>query len=181
MDAGIVASELQTHKIREGPIYKRTKFLQEWEERWAVLTMNFFFVFANRGLREVTDFIDLRDVLSYKSYLRKDDDMIPAGWKITTHEEMYYFCARNCNEKWSWIVSLERLMDFKYTGKSPYNNIEWISTRGFMSQGEFERGKFDERVEAKPKEPEKPKIEPKPENSTKPEEKDLEKMKKELE
>lgn len=158
MDAGIVASELQTHKIREGPIYKRTKFLQEWEERWAVLTMNFFFVFANRGLREVTDFIDLRDVLSYKSYLRKDDDMIPAGWKITTHEEMYYFCARNCNEKWSWIVSLERLMDFKYTGKSPYNNIEWISTRGFMSQGEFERGKFDDRVEAKPKEPEKPKV-----------------------
>ncbi len=48
-------------------------------------------------------------------------------------------------------------MDFKYTGKSPYNNLEWIKSRGFMSQSEFEKGRFDERVgEAKP-EPEKPK------------------------
>ena len=47
MDAATVASELQTHKIREGPIYKRTKFLQEWE----VLTLNFFFIFTNRTLR----------------------------------------------------------------------------------------------------------------------------------
>lgn len=30
MDAATVASELQAHKLREGPIYKRTKFLQEW-------------------------------------------------------------------------------------------------------------------------------------------------------
>lgn len=49
-----------------------------------MLTMNFFFVFTNRSMREVTDYIDLRDVLSYKSYLRKDDDMIPAGFKLTT-------------------------------------------------------------------------------------------------
>ncbi len=48
--------------------------------------------------------------------------MIPAGFKIRTLEDMFYFCARNCNEKWTWIVSLERLMDFKYAGKSPYNN-----------------------------------------------------------
>lgn len=114
--------------------------------------MNFLFVFTNRTMKEVTDFIDLRDVLSYKSYLRKDDDMIPAGFKLTTLEDMHYFCARNCNEKWSWMVTIERLMDFKYTGKSPYNNIDWITTRGFMSLGEFERGRFDERVDpTKPK------------------------------
>jgi len=117
-----------------------------------VLTMNFLFIFTNRTLKEVTDYIDLRDVLSYKSYLRKDDDMIPAGFKLTTADERHCFCARNCNEKWSWMVTIERLMDFKYTGKSPYNCIDWIATRGFMSQGEFERGKFDERVDpTKPK------------------------------
>lgn len=47
---------------------------------------------------------------------------------------MFYFCARNCNEKWTWLVSLERLMDYKYAGKSPYNNVEWIKAKGFMSQ-----------------------------------------------
>lgn len=144
MDPKIVESELRSHKIREGPIYKRTKFLQEWRERWMVLTMNFVLVFTNKNQKELTEFIDLRDVKAYKSYVRKDDEMIPAGFKLNTHDDMYYFCARNSNEKWSWLVSIERLMDFKYAGKSPYNNSEWIKTKGFMSQGEFERGKFDD-------------------------------------
>lgn len=48
-------------------------------------------------------------------------------------------------------------MDFKYAGKSPYNNAEWIRTKGFMGQREFEKGKFDEPEFEQPKEPEKPK------------------------
>jgi|JI10StandDraft_1071094.scaffolds.fasta_scaffold794091_2 hypothetical protein len=144
MDPKVVENELRSHKIREGPIYKRTKFLQEWRERWMVLTMNYILIFTSRNLKELAEFIDLREVKTYKSYLRKEEDMIPAGFKIRTLEDMFYFCARNCNEKWTWLVSLERLMDFKYAGKSPYNNAEMIKTKGFMGQREFERGKFDE-------------------------------------
>jgi hypothetical protein len=51
---------LRNHKIREGPIYKRTKFLQEWRERWMVLTMNYILIFTNRNLKEMAEFIDLR-------------------------------------------------------------------------------------------------------------------------
>ena len=69
--------------------------------------------------------------------------MIPAGFKIRSNEEMFYLCARNCNEKWSWMVSLERVMDFKYAGKSGYNSAEFIQTKGFMGQLEFETGKYD--------------------------------------
>lgn len=36
-----------------------------------MLTMHFF-VFSNRGLREKVNFIDLWDVLSFKSYLRNN-------------------------------------------------------------------------------------------------------------
>jgi len=71
-----------------------------------VLTMNFIFVFTNRNMKELIEFLDLRDVTSYKSYMKKDDDMIPSGFKIQTVDDMYYFCARNCNEKWSWMVSI---------------------------------------------------------------------------
>ena len=53
MDPKIVESELRNHKIREGPIYKRTKFLQEWRERWMVLTMNYILIFSNRNLKEL--------------------------------------------------------------------------------------------------------------------------------
>lgn len=75
--------------------------------------------------------IDLKDIKSYKSYLRKDEEMIPPGFKLRTGDDMYYFCGKNCNEKWSWLVSLERLMDYKYVGTSNYNNAEWIKTKGF--------------------------------------------------
>lgn len=30
MDSATVTAELHANKLREGPIYKRTKFLQEW-------------------------------------------------------------------------------------------------------------------------------------------------------
>jgi len=132
-----VETELRTNKIREGPIYRRTKFLQEWRERWLVLTKNYLLIFTNRNLKEMAEFIDLREVKTYKSYLKKDEDMIPAGFKLRTHEDMFYFCARNCNEKWTWLVSIERLMDFKYAGKSPYNNEDFIRSKGFMGQAEF--------------------------------------------
>jgi hypothetical protein len=137
MDPKTVETELRTNKIREGPIYRRTKFLQEWRERWLVLTKHYLLIFTNRNLKEMAEFIDLREVKTYKSYLKKDEDMIPAGFKLRTQEDMFYFCARNCNEKWTWLVSIERLMDFKYTGKSPYNNEDFIRSKGFMGQAEF--------------------------------------------
>ena len=31
-------------------------------------------------------------------------------------------------------------MDFKYVGASNYNNIDWIRTRGFESQIDFQKG-----------------------------------------
>lgn len=66
--------------------------------------------------------------------------MIPTCFRISTTEDNYYFGAKSCYDKWSWIVSFERLMDFKYSGKSPYNSFEDIKTKGFISQEEYERG-----------------------------------------
>ena len=72
--------------------------------------------------------------------------MIPVGFKIRTPDDMFYLCARNCAEKWSWIVTLERLMDYKYVGASSYNNVDMIKTKGFDSQTDFENGGKVEKV-----------------------------------
>lgn len=64
--------------------------------------------------------------------------MIPPGFKIRSADDMYYFCAKNCHEKWSWIVTLQRLMDYKYVGSSNYNNADWVKTKGIESQIEYE-------------------------------------------
>jgi hypothetical protein len=50
---------------------------------------------------------------------------------------MYYLGFGSVLEKWTWLVSLERLMDVKVAGKSHYNCQEWIASRGFPSVTEF--------------------------------------------
>ncbi len=140
MDKKNIETEIKNCKIREGCLYKRSKFLKEWRERWTVLTLNYLFTFTNKTCDEVTEIVNLRDIKSYKSYLRNDEEMIPAGFKVRSEDEEMYFCARSPHEKWSWIVTLERLMDYKYVGPSNYNTIDYIKTRGFESQLEWENG-----------------------------------------
>lgn len=38
-----------------------------------VLTMNYILIFTNKSLGELTDTLDLREIKSYKSYVRKDE------------------------------------------------------------------------------------------------------------
>ena len=54
-------------------MFKRTRLVQEWEERWGVLTMNYFLVFADSSLKVLTDSMELMNLKSYKSYIRRDD------------------------------------------------------------------------------------------------------------
>lgn len=51
---------------------------------------------------------------------------------------MYYLGFASVMEKWTWLVTLERLMDVKLIGRTHYNCQEWIATRGFPSQVEFQ-------------------------------------------
>lgn len=53
-------------------MYKRSKFLKEWRQRWIVLTTSFIYTFTDSNMKEVTDVVNLKEVKSYKSYLRKD-------------------------------------------------------------------------------------------------------------
>ena len=105
-----------------------------------VLTMDSILLYPSKNSTNILNKIELKDVKSYKSYVQKGDDMLPAGFKIRSLDDMFYLCARNLNEKWSWIVTFERLMDFKVQGKSPYNSMEEVTNRGFPSQKEYETG-----------------------------------------
>ena len=118
-----IEEELKNAKIREGSLLKRSKFLKEWRKRWIVLTSSYLISFTSENCKEVTDILDVRTLKSYKSYMAKAEEMIPASFKMRTGDTAFYLCAANVEEKWSWIVSLERLIDFKTCGASSYNNL----------------------------------------------------------
>ena len=44
-----------------------------------------------------------------------------------------YLCAKDAEEKWSWMVVLERLLDYRVNGATKYNNLTFIKTMGFKS------------------------------------------------
>lgn len=121
MNPSFVEKELTTALIREGLLYKRSKFLKEWEQRWVILTKNYIFIYQDKSRKVLTDSIDLAEIKNYKSYVRKEDDATTSSLKIRSDSNMYYLTFSSVEEKWSWIVTLERLMDFKVHGKSNYN------------------------------------------------------------
>ena len=59
--------------------------------------------------------------------------MLAAAFRLASREETYYMCAKNIADKWNWVVVLERLMDFKANGKTPYNCYDAIFNQGFPS------------------------------------------------
>ena len=84
MNPSFVEKELTTALIREGLLYKRSKFLKEWEGRWVILTKNYIFIYQDKSRKVLTDSIDLAEIKNYKSYVRKDDDAITSSLKISS-------------------------------------------------------------------------------------------------
>lgn len=69
--------------------------------------------------------------------------MIPASFKIRSGDSSMYLTAKNTEEKWSWIVTIERLLDYRDSGASNYNNVSFIKSKGFPSLEEFTNPQLD--------------------------------------
>ena len=82
----------------------------------------------------MTEAIDLKEITCFRTHLRKSEDSEPNCFYVQAKTTDFAFSTKEANEKWSWIVTLERLFDFKEKGASSYNNIDQIRTEGFASQ-----------------------------------------------
>ncbi len=41
----VVTEDIKNHKIKEGFMYKKSRYLKEWRERWIVLTKDYIYSF----------------------------------------------------------------------------------------------------------------------------------------
>lgn len=66
----------------------------------------------------MTDVVEVKEIVGLKSYLKKEDDLTPTSFKIESSENTLHFSAETTQEKWAWIVVVERLVDFKMSNYS---------------------------------------------------------------
>ena len=64
--------DIKNNKMRVGNLFKRSKFLHEWRERFVVLTSEFLHIFTDDTMTELKNSLKLKRIKYYKSYVSKD-------------------------------------------------------------------------------------------------------------
>lgn len=96
--------------LKEGWIEKRSRLLQQWRKRWAVLTPQYLYTFKERQAysSSPTESIRLATCSSVKS--AEDDLRIDNTFRIDAQERTYFFRATDAGQKESWIGGIGRAM-----------------------------------------------------------------------
>ena len=102
----LMLADIKCNKIREGTLYKRSKYLKEWRPRHLVLTCRYLYIFSDVSLTEVHENIELKNLKYYKSFLLKEEKMVPAAFELRINLESIFLAGKNSNEKWSWLVTI---------------------------------------------------------------------------
>lgn len=64
--------------------------------------------------------------------------MTTLGFKVESTENTLVLMAKDKHEKWSWMVTLERLLDFKMSkSSSDCKSIDDVKNMGFQSMNEY--------------------------------------------
>jgi hypothetical protein len=136
MDINAIRKEIAAHLVKQGLLEKQSKFLKEMRSRWIVLTTNYLMCFRNQDCIDMTDMIDLKHVTTIKSHFAKTE--LGVGFKISSDDISLNFRCATTVEKWCWIVAVERAVELKQRGATPYNHSLLLRTKGFLSVDEYE-------------------------------------------
>ncbi len=105
-----------------GYLVKRSKWLQEWRERYFVLKGNkLFYCKDEHSLAHGV--IDLKYCLTVKS--AEDKTNKPNSFQVATPQESYFLCAKDMKEKDEWIGAIGRAIvrfSSAYTNENGYDD-----------------------------------------------------------
>ena len=109
-----------SEKLKEGFLKKESRIRKVWRERWVVLTTSYIYTFENQGIyRNPTEEIDVKKIKTVKTDETKNGFNFVSHIKITylliiqkivTEDDVFYFEAKNFEEKESWIGAIGKAM-----------------------------------------------------------------------
>ena len=107
-------------KLKEGFLKKESRIRKVWRDRWVVLTTSYLYTFENQVIyRNPTEEIDVKKIKTVKTDETKNGFNFVSQYiiiyliiiqKIVTEDSIFYFEAKNFEEKESWIGAIGKAM-----------------------------------------------------------------------
>eukprot|EP00743_Colponemidia_sp_Colp-15_P001076 GILK01001187.1.p1 GENE.GILK01001187.1~~GILK01001187.1.p1 ORF type:complete len:126 (-),score=15.73 GILK01001187.1:153-530(-) len=95
--------------LKEGWLFKQSKFIKEWRRRWFVLTATHLYSFKSQGVyKNPTEVIDLRNCSTVKS--AEEELNTEFAFRVDTPDRTFFLQASELSDKESWIGSIGRAM-----------------------------------------------------------------------
>ena len=99
---------------------KESRIRKVWRERWVVLTTSYLYTFESQGIyRNPTEEIDVKKIKTVKTDETKNGfNFVSLNkilyllilQKVVTEDTVFYFEAKNFEEKESWIGAIGKAM-----------------------------------------------------------------------
>ncbi|EEA04916.1 PH domain-containing protein [Cryptosporidium muris RN66] len=95
--------------VKQGWLYKQSRFLKDWRRRWFILTRNYLASFKEQGdFSSPTESLKLSECLTVRS---ADEDINRENaFRVDTPHRVFFLIAENPLEKEEWIGQIGRQM-----------------------------------------------------------------------
>ena len=134
--------DIRQHKIKEAMVWKKSRYLKEWRERWVVLTENNVYSFEKKQVyRNPTEVLPVAEIETLKLY-HKEQQERPFSFRLESKNLNFYLSCSNNQEKWSWVSAVERMIDRKQNNVTNDRRINEVVNRSTFITRESLRSTF---------------------------------------
>jgi hypothetical protein len=103
-------------------MFKKSRYLKEWRERWIVLTKNYIYSFEHKQVyTKPTEILPVADIETLKSYFKQQQER-EFSFRAENKNINFYLAGKTNSEKWAWLSAIERAVDKNHNGVT--NNKE---------------------------------------------------------
>lgn len=87
-------------------MFKKSRYLKEWRERWIVLTKNYIYSFEHKQVyTKPTEILPVADIETLKSYFKQQQER-EFSFRAENKNINFYLAGKTNSEKWAWLSAI---------------------------------------------------------------------------
>ena len=98
-------------------MWKKSRYLKEWRERWIVLTKDHLYSFEHKQVyTKPTEILQISEIETLKSYFKHQQER-EFSFRAESKNINFYLAGKTNQEKWAWQSAIERAVDRNHNGE----------------------------------------------------------------